>query len=172
MKKIFLLLIVLLSLVKIIQAGVYMEIWESINNEEPIITYHTYEDNVWKIEDTNGLITIIDFDKDKLIVIYEKEHVYSVETLSNIVDDMKMIAEKKIGEDYNKKERTKFKKVYIGKESINNIRCNHYEIYESDNKIEEVWLSDLKILEPLELLFSKLKEIGKPTSEAMRKLIN
>lgn len=150
-------------------AGVYLEIWESINNEEPIITYHSYENNIWKIEDTRGLSTIIDFSKDKFIVVYEKEHIYSVNPLSDIIKDMRLAADSFIRDDQGMRSEAKFKKIFKNKEVLNNIECDHYEIYESGNKIEEIWLSKVKFLDQLEALFSRLKQLGSPSDESSKK---
>src|SRR4030043_1391511 len=79
-------------------AGVYMEMWESINDEIPVITYHSYSNDQWKIEDTKGLATIVDFKKGTLTVIYEKENIYAVEDLNNLMKRMQAASEKLLTE--------------------------------------------------------------------------
>jgi hypothetical protein len=159
---------VMILIANICFSGIYMEIWESINKEEPVITYHFYENNIWKIEDTNGLITIIDFNKNKLIVIYKKEHIYSTNVLSDLIKNMSDSADN-IQSKEDRETKVEFRRIYVGKEVINGMKCDHYQIYESGSKIEDIWLSDVKILKPLESLFALLKGLGKPTDEVVSK---
>lgn len=170
MKRLVIAIILMLVLPAISLAGVYLEIWESMNNEEPIITYHSYENNIWKIEDTRGLSTIIDFGRDKFIVVYEREHIYSVNALSDIIKDMKSAADSFMQEERGIKREAKFKRIFRNKEIINNIECEHYEIYESGNKIEDIWLSSVKFLRQLEELFLELKQLGSPSDEFSKKV--
>ncbi|OGF62360.1 MAG: hypothetical protein A2Y62_17070 [Candidatus Fischerbacteria bacterium RBG_13_37_8] len=145
-----------------------MEIWESINDEIPVITYHSYSNDQWKIEDTKGLATIVDFKKGTLTVIYEKENIYAVEDLNNLMKSMQAASEKLLTEQ-EKEQQTpgNFKKKYIGKEKINGLESDHYAIFESGNKIEDIWLSKQSFFLPMEKLFSMLKEMNKP-SESIR----
>ena len=164
MKKIVLCLVISSFLTQWCFAGIFMEIWESLGNQTPEITYHFYENNKWKIEDTSGLYTIIDFDKNTFMVVYPKEKVYAIENLNEVLKEMQRASEKMMTEDKNKQaSNAQFEKKYAGKETVNTIPCTHYQVLESGKLIEELWLSTKPSLQPLEKLFARLKDISKPS---------
>lgn len=154
-------------------AGIFLEIWESLGDQTPEITYHYFENNRWRIEDTSGLYTIIDFDKNTFMVVYPNEKIYAIEKLSEVIQEMQRASEKTIAEEANKQERQAiFEKKLIGKETINGIVCNHYKILESGNMIEDIWLSAKLSLLPLEKIFKRLKNVSQPSPAMQEKFID
>lgn len=149
------------------KAGIFMEIWESIDDEIPVITYHYCDNDIWKIEDTKGVITIIDLKKNIFSVIYPKEKIYALSDLSEIIEDMQRALEKNMLKDKkaNKVKEGIFKKKFIKKEIINNIECEHYIIYESGEKLEELWFTNDSKLKPIKDIFQKLKVLSKPAAK-------
>ena len=151
-------------------AGIFLEIWEGLGDQTPEITYHYYENNRWKIEDTSGLYTIIDFDKNSFVVVYPQENIYAVEKLNEVIQEMQRASEKAIAGEGMKQERQAiFEKKLVGKESINGVACNHYKILESGNVMEDIWLSTKVSLQPLEKLFRELKNVSKPSPAMLEK---
>jgi len=172
--KLVLALIINLSILLIsCRAGIFIEIWESLDDQTPVITYHYCDGEHWKIEDTEGVSTIIDFKNNQFIVIYSKEKIYAITNLSDVIDEMKKASEKIIAENNSAKEKEGiFERKFIGKEIVNNIECNHYIIYESKEILEELWFTNDSNLKPLEDIFKKLKNISKPPQKILNYLID
>lgn len=172
--KLLLVIIVNLAILLIpCRAGIFMEIWESLDDQTPVITYHYCNGNHWKIEDTEGVSTIIDFKNNQFIVIYPKEKIYAITNLSDVIDEMKKASEKIIAENNSSKEKEGiFERKFISKEIVNNIECNHYIIYESKEILEELWFTNDINLKPLEDIFKKLKNISKPSQKLLNYLID